>query len=397
MNICLVSREYPPETGWGGIGTYSYILAHALSLKGHPVHVIAQGLKGAHEQQDGGVLVHRIAHRSIFAHESFLKEWSLRIEYSYYVRKKLNEIIQRYAIDVVEVPNFSAEGLIYSFFKKVPLVTRLHTHFSEVVQFLNRRPSRDHRYSCYLEDSAVLRSDLVTCSTKAHIALVAKEVGIEEDRVKQIPLGVPLPDTHRNGLGLPHPAILFVGRLEKRKGVHMLMRAIPRVLKEFPQAHFFVVGRDTYMNEEGTYVEPSRGNSFKAWVLRDFPGEYLDRVHFLGYVEPDLLDQYYRECDFLVAPSLYESFGFIYIEAMSYGKPVIGCSVGGVPEVVIEGNTGFLVPPEDSEALARTISKLLRDPHLQKELGLQARRHVEENFSDEILAKNTIQAYSQLL
>lgn len=85
--------------------------------------------------------------------------------------------------------------------------------------------------------------------------------------------------------------------------------------------------------------------------MRDFPEKLMNHLHFLGHVETEMLERYYRCCDLFVAPSLYESFGFIYIEAMSFAKPVIGCSVGGVPEVIRDGVNGKLVPPEDPAAL----------------------------------------------
>ena len=401
MNICLLSREYPPETGWGGIGTYTYHLAHGLAEKGHQVHVIAQGLEKERVEQDEKVTVHRVFHRPLFVANGFLREWGLRVEYSYHVLQKVKEVISKYSIDIVEAPNFSGEGFGYSFFKRTPLVTRLHTHFSEAAQFLDEGKGADHYLSCVIEDAAILRSDLVICSTKAHSKLVSEEIGMNPDRVERIPLGIPLPSLNNDHGGhtleLPHPAILFVGRLEKRKGIHTLMQSIPIVLKETPQAHFFIVGRDTYVTDTGVSLQGERRYSFKEKLLQEFPQEYLDRVHFVGYVSNELLERYYQSCDFFVAPSLYESFGFIYVEAMSYGKPVIGCCVGGVPEVVENGVTGILVPPEDPARLAQEMIRLLKDSSFKQELGRQARKRVEVCFTREIMVENTLRAYRRLL
>lgn len=77
----------------------------------------------------------------------------------------------------------------------------------------------------------------------------------------------------------------------------------------------------------------------------------------------------YRDCDVFAAPSIYESFGLVYLEAMAHGKPAIGCLAGGVPEVVVDGATGLLIPPGDSAALARAILKLAQDEPLAEQMG----------------------------
>src|SRR5688500_13059004 len=133
MNVCLVSREYPPDTGWGGIGTYVHHLAHGLAAQGHRVHVLAQGLTRSAESQDGPVTVHRILHTRVFSKGGRLREWGLRAEYSYHVGRLLARLVPQAGIDIVEAQNFTGEGLAYSFRKRTPLVTRLHTHFSETV------------------------------------------------------------------------------------------------------------------------------------------------------------------------------------------------------------------------------------------------------------------------
>ncbi len=399
MNICLVSREYPPETGWGGIGTYTYYLSHGLAQRGHQVHVVAQALSAARTEQDGAVTVHRVLHRALFVPPTSLREWWLRTEYSYHVYRQLRRLMIQYRIDIVETPNCAGEGLVYSLRKRTPLVTRLHTHFSEVLQLTRHRRTWDGTLSCVIEDAAVLRSDLITCSTEAHAALLARELSVDPAHIARIPLGVPLPtlDAHDAHLALPHPAVLFVGRLERRKGVHVLFQAIPLVLREVPDAHFFLIGRDTFDDGQSIALEGSSRHSFKETLLRSFPEEYADRLHLIGYVTEDVLTQYYRACDLFVAPSLYESFGFIYIEAMSYGKPVIGCSVGGVPEVVEDGVTGLLVRPEDPVALADAITRLLQQPAVRRALGARARERVAERFTVEHLVTNTLSAYHTLL
>ena len=83
------------------------------------------------------------------------------------------------------------------------------------------------------------------------------------------------------------------------------------------------------------------------------------RVDFVGFVDKARLQALYRDCDIFVAPSLYESFGLIFLEAMNYARPVIGCDAGGPAEIIVHGETGLLIPPSDPRSLALAISRLL--------------------------------------
>jgi hypothetical protein len=400
LNICLVSREYPAETGWGGIGTYTYELAHGLAEKGHQVHVLALGLTEDQEYQDGLVHVHRIAHRDIFTPKRYLLEFLVRLEYSYRVFKKLNEIIQKYNIDVVEAPNFFAEGFVFSLFHKVPLVTRLHSSFNEVIGAYGWGKQFDRKLSCALEDAAVLHSDVITCSTHVCSQMMAGRLRLDPKRISVVPLGIPVPAAESLE-ALQAPAaerdleVFFLGRLERRKGAHILMRAIPEVLKEIPNVHFTFVGRDTFVNAKYSAFEGSQQESFKANLLKDFPEQHKKNVDFLGFVEKESLPVYFKNCDVFVAPSLYESFGLIYIEAMAYGKAVIGCKTGGVPEVIKDGDTGILVPPGDSQSLAKAIVRLLKDPTVRLEMGQRARKHVETHFRRELMVERTVAVFRE--
>ncbi len=398
INICLVSREYPPETGWGGIGTYTHHLAHGLVNLGCEVHVITQSLDYEKEYLDGGVYVHRIVHPLFFPYKGRLNEFTLRLEYSFEIYQKLKELINKYRIDIVEAPNFSAEGFIYSLFKKTPLVTRLHTHFSEVIEFSRWPKTYDRNLSCWLEDSAILRSNLVTCSTHRHKQLIFNEIGINSKNTEIIPLGIPLPELKQvDPKDKKSLTILYVGRLEKRKGAHILFKAIPKILQEFPETEFIIIGRDTYLNDNFISFNGKKEHSFKNKLIKSLPEKYLNNIQFLDYVDSKTLHQYYSKCDIFIAPSLYESFGFIYIEAMSYAKPVIGCGVGGIPEVVQDGVNGILVPPEDHNALAEAIIGLIKDKNLREKIGKRARRGVERDFSLNLMVERTLKAYTKLL
>jgi glycosyltransferase involved in cell wall biosynthesis len=126
-------------------------------------------------------------------------------------------------------------------------------------------------------------------------------------------------------------------------------------------------------------------------VLKARAGELglADRVRFLGHVPYDELPRYVSGCDVFVAPSLYEPFGMVYLEAMACAKPTVGCDAGGVPEIITHGENGLLVPPGDAAALASTLDGLLADPARRALIGQKARQMVLRTFSLPVIAERT--------
>ncbi|MGB6420540.1 MAG: glycosyltransferase family 4 protein, partial [Anaerolineales bacterium] len=145
-------------------------------------------------------------------------------------------------------------------------------------------------------------------------------------------------------------------------------------------------------------------DGFKMKTGMDYPTffssryeAYLPFVEFLGEVSDEVLQNLYQACDLFVAPSLYESFGLIYLEAMNYAKPVIGCKAGGIPEVVDHGETGLLVEPGSSPALAEAILSLLKSPVKLREMGLAGRSQILERFNYIQMARNFERVYRQVI
>lgn len=400
FNICLVSREFPPETDWGGIGRYTYLLAKGLVERGHNVHVVTQTFQDEeYEYIENGVYVHRIKHPEIFKVKIPLEEFARRLEYSWRVYRKILELIDKYNIQIVEGPNFSGECFVYSLFKKTPLITRIHTPYIEVIKNFGWRLTPDRKLSCNLEDMLIERSDFITCSTNIYAQIMEKKSGVNS-KIKVIPLGIEIPQlestyySHDTSKPLN---VLFVGRLEKRKGIHVLMEAIPEVIDKLKYVEFTIVGRDTFFQRDETSFKSPERKNFKTEFYEKLSSEIKRKVHLVGEVSKEELENYYKNCDLFVAPSLHETFGFVYLEAMSYGKPVIGCKVGGVPEVIEDGRTGLLVEPENAQQLTEAILRILKDPKLRFEMGLNARERVSKKFSLENMVDKTEEIYSYLV
>ena len=185
-------------------------------------------------------------------------------------------------------------------------------------------------------------------------------------------------------------AILFVGRLTPEKGVHVLAEAMKSVLKRYPRCVLLIAG-GFHLNPPGPRGDRAADKAARKYErLKDDYEPYLrmlleplgDRVRFLGHVPHHRLEALYRRCDIFVHPSLWnEPFGMILTEAMVCARPVISTYTGGIPEIVVHGETGLLVPPDDSAALADGIVELLADDRRRREMGEAGRRRVEGRFT----------------
>ena len=183
----------------------------------------------------------------------------------------------------------------------------------------------------------------------------------------------------RSALHLPLdvPLLGNVGRLTEQKGQTYLLDAMKLVLDSYPSAHLVIAG-------DGELRAILESQTRRLGITAN--------VHFLGHY-PDaalLMDEF----DILVHSALFEGFGMVFLEAMSAAKPVITTNVSAIPEIVVDGETGLLVPPKDSVLLAQAICKLLNHPKLAVEMGKHGRQRLENEFTVEKMLEQTVQIYS---
>jgi phosphatidyl-myo-inositol alpha-mannosyltransferase len=180
-----------------------------------------------------------------------------------------------------------------------------------------------------------------------------------------------------------HPNILYVGRMDKRKGFHYLMRALPQIRIAVPDARLIVVGAFSD-KDKAPYVR-------YAHALR------LRNVHFVGYVTPKELPRYYRTATVFCAPSTgFESFGIILLEAMAAGLPIVASDIAGYRSVVDQGIDGLLVPPKKERAIAHAVVELLTDAKRRATMS-QAGQHKAAQYDWDIIAQRVLAYYEQLI
>ncbi|MBA7696292.1 D-inositol-3-phosphate glycosyltransferase [subsurface metagenome] len=149
--------------------------------------------------------------------------------------------------------------------------------------------------------------------------------------------------------------ILFVGRLEKRKGANYLLKAYERVKRHIPNSRLIIVGPGTRLR--GKYEKRVKQSGLKDVV-------------FIGFASYDELPRYYKTADVFCAPATgWESFGIILLEAMAVGKPVVASNIDGYASILTHGAEGLLVPPKDVERLAQALITLMADAPLRQQMG----------------------------
>lgn len=401
LRVCLLSSHYPPADT-SGVARLTHMLAQGLSDQGHEVHVIKTGQVDRVTYYDGAY-VHQI-HAQKRRYQNFNRPgyyslaWNLN--YSHAIHTKIEALRREHNIQLVDSPLWLLEGLVTAVSGEVPVVTRLVTSMQQLIELNGGVPhSPEMALIAALEKEFLARSQGLIPISEAIKQTCAQIYPFDfSSRPHQVIHAgiIPLPETKLqlpDGRPKTEPLVLFVGRLEKRKGIMDLFEAIPLVLKEFPQATFWIAGSD---NSDNDGFAQTHRLTYPQYFQKKYHAS-ADRVRFLGYIPDHKLDDLYRVCDLFVAPSLYESFGLIFLEAMNHARPVVGCRVGGPAEIVANGETGLLEPPESPAELAAAIIKLLGEPNTRRQMGLAGRQRLLNHFTYIQMAKQYTRFYRELL
>jgi len=393
--VAFLTSEYPPAS-FGGVGRYTQDLATGLAARGWEVHVVVTG--GGPEQQlnfEGGAWVHSVpAFRVTTTLPVDAASAALdRIAAGHHALLAIEERFGE--VEIVSAPLWSGESLLASIDRRWAAVTTLVTSMRTVVDLYPSWPQALVMRLLDLESETLRHARHLHAISDAILENVRADYPRETARTPAdvVHLGV----RDRRGIvsrtrdaNDGRVRILFVGRLERRKGVDTLLEAVVGVLRRHPEAELVLVGRDIDDNALGT----TREEAFRARHAAD-PG-LLDQVRFAGEVDEESLYRAYADADVFVGPSLYESFGLVHAEALMMGLPVVGCGTGGMVELVDEGDTGLLIPPDDADALKGALEKLVTDASLRRRMGAAARARYEEGFSLERAVERTAEAFCRV-
>jgi glycosyltransferase involved in cell wall biosynthesis len=400
LHICIVTKEFPPFVNGGGIGTLYYHLASELLLMGHRVSVVVPGSESSRYEQ-GRLSVRYEPIRELCPETIAAPGFARNTNWSVAALHAVAEIHQVDAIDVVDSALWDSEALSFSLLdteNRPPLVVRLVTPFA-VAKRLNgwSMPERESSFFNAAEKRLIERADAIVPISESIAHTVQTEHRVQQDDRWQVAhCGIAywasflhsknyaeLKFINGQPVAFPEDAklIVFVGRLEPRKGVDLLMSAAAQILAADLRAHLILAGKES-----------------AEWPLprsADMSPDIAGRIHIVGEVDDSTRDKLLNAAYCVVFPSRYESFGLVPLEAFVHGAPVVATNAGAIPEVVIAGECGLLFEPENSGSLADCVIRLLTDTGLRNLLSAGAKQRVRR-LSSRNSAIGAIKLYSKL-
>jgi glycosyltransferase involved in cell wall biosynthesis len=390
MNICYLIHSFSNRAG---TESYVYHMSMAMAELGHNVHIVSLTGRGRwdFEEFNNRISVHKIdLGKDVFGRFRKLEDiFPLAIwRYGRSIKRLLPILVKDHAIDIVEATDWGMDAWAYLSIRQVPVCVRLHGYpgFKEEFEseLLKKLPKNYIQWLFQREH--ILNADLVTGVSEAYSDFVRQAWEIREKEIQIIPIAVDLKTFHPTDASRDDHSILFAGRLEKLKGIATLARAIPTVLKEFPQTRFYFAGVDHRYN-----------NTHQTWSQHLLESYGRKNIVYLGSLSTKEIVMYYQRSTVCVVPSLYEPGATIAFEAMACGCPVLASRAGGLAEIIKDRQTGLLTPPGDAAALADGLIELLSKKQWRQELSQRALDSIHQNFDLDRIVRRTLAAYSDAI
>ncbi|MHA1377713.1 MAG: glycosyltransferase family 4 protein [Candidatus Helarchaeota archaeon] len=384
MRICLVSYTYPPNSSGGG-DIYAYNIVKGLKRLNHKVIVITSS--NTPKKIQNGIYyipIHKIP--------------------GYRIRDFLNKAkkfcINLWESKLIDIFHFNGPSGCALFRKDLPTVMTVHHSVLSTLKILTRYPSslttidtlqECNPYNIWLESKSI-KSVKQIIAVSNHTSSQLKGRGISTNKINVVHNGIeifaPPSETEekelRQKLGiLDKKVILFVGRLDQRKGAIFLVKAMHNVKKIITDDFkCIIVGNGPQKKQIINFLNKNNIRSFFS---------------FINQISYDNLRKIFFLCDLLVLPSLYEGLGLVLLEAMASKKPIIGTNSGGIPEIIRQGYNGYLTPLGSIEKLTDAINKILQNKTLAVKMGENGFKIVQKEFTWEKAVNETLKVYNKML
>jgi glycogen synthase len=399
LRVLLLTNEYPPHI-YGGAGVHVEYLARelakevAVEVRTFGEDILQQDrLHVRGFQPDARAF---IATPAGFA--SPLKAFSTCLAFAG----------ERMEADVVHCHTWYTHlgGVLAKILYDLPLVMTVHS-LEPLRPWKREQLGRGYEISSWIEKMALEMADAIIAVSRSTAADVERLFDLDPTTITVIPNGIdteeyaPIADPTSlaaYGIDSTRPYVLFLGRITRQKGLQHLLDAIPLLLPE-AQVVLCAGAADTpemAHEAEATVTRLQQQRAGIIWIPAQLPRRTTIAL--------------YSHAAVFCCPSIYEPFGLINVEAMACETPVVASAVGGIPEIVVDGETGYLVDPELSltppyqprdaaqfaERLATALNRLLSDATLRRDMGQKGRARVEHHFSWRAVAQKTLQLYQSL-
>lgn len=369
MHICFVSRECSPYTS-GGIGTYVINIMRALRRSGYEVTLVsdllATGREGEAEHDLNAEGINFVVPDRIEINEScFHHSYH---EYADRVYRTLCRLIRENSIDVIEFPEYRAEGFttirskrLLGEFSNTTLAVKCHTPNSILCEINNTVVTKDLLYAIYMEDYAVRHADVVLSPSSSLAEYYRNRLEVDVE-ISPYPLEI-LTDRFENVKKVDR--IAYVGRVEWRKGVDLLIKSFSLICENNSSVELLICGEDTFSAPFGKSMVDYLKN-------RCIPREISERVSFTGKLHYNDVQKIIMSAKVCVFPSRWENWPNVCLEAMLLGTPVVASKHGGMSEMLEDNVSGFLVDPTDCYQMANRIEKILMNEDIAQSLSRKA-------------------------
>jgi len=370
MRILFIPSCYPPTIG--GLESYVHNLAKHLQSLGHEVVVLTNKWWAwnlpSYEVIEG-VPVHRtffyVFRGSVKSFVAFLFCLPIALARTFL-------LIRQFKPDVVNVHGVGANCYCLSLLRlwtRVPLIVTVHgrVELPGIAQerFQSGYTATEAKIMHRVCVSLLRHCSFVVGVSQNVIELARTAVPDDPRRFLVIKIGADLPLRKVRSDNYGNYA-LFIGRMVREKGIDVLIRSLALLPSEYDELHVIIAGDGPERSHLETLAKELGVDS---------------RLKFLGMVDRPMVHRLLERCRFLVVPSRSEGFAIVNVEALSHSKPVIACEVGGIPEIVKDGETGLLVKTDDPEALAKALMALWSDPEMGRRMGERGRAFVEKECS----------------
>ena len=404
MKIAILTNEYPPHI-YGGAGVHVEYLSRELARQEGGKHHVNVYCFGEQSDPSGRITVEGVRLDFNFPFQDARHQ------------KLLDTLFRNILIvgslkeaEIVHCHTWYTHlaGCLLKQILNIPLVLTIHS-LEPHRPWKEEQMGSAYQASLWLEKTAYENADGVVATSRAMETAVHHLYKVPPEKIHIIPNGIDLNQykpalnpalVASYGINPDKPILLFVGRITRQKGIIHLIHAVKYFL---PEIQVVVCAGAPDTKEIGEEM---------AERVKNFQNEASHPLIWLQqWVPRDHLITLYSHASVFVCPSIYEPFGIINLEAMACGTPVVASAVGGIPEVVVDGETGLLVPfepisddnfepknPEQfSKDLAEAVNGLLRSPEKLERMGRESRKRVEEKFSWESVARQTIGFYRKLI
>ena len=401
VNVCILTSSFP-RSEEDPAGSFVYQLASSLANKGLDIKVLCPHDQGiAYREFRGKLTITRFPYfyptqyqRLCYGNgilPNLKKSMLAKCQLPFFIMAQILyglNFVNKNRIDIIHAHWSLPQGLtgiICKRISKIPCVITLHGSDVHGLRYPGLR---------WLNSAVINHSDVCTANSR-ETARMAQHFSMKQDIVV-VPMGVNPRfwsagrDRHlqKPPSRIEAPRILYAGRLIDLKGVDYLIQALPAVLKAFPDTQLLVVGS---------------GPMKDALINLSTRLNLTDKVIFIDTVSQEKLLDYYLSASLFVLPSivnekgLTEGLGVVLLEAMACGIPVVGSNVGGIPDIIKDGETGLLARQKEPDSLAQKITRIFSDASLRHKLVKNAYKMVEKRFLWDGISEKFIEIYRGVL